>query len=1009
MRKLAQKLWTLVRGQKHQSCSRQKPAAKSRWRPWIELLEDRLTPASAGFSNTTPSVISGHVFLGPDNAAFDAGDTVIPGAVVTLSGTTTQGTPVNVSTTSDSGGAFTFFQVQPGTYSLSDAASSFVGSQGGVGSLGGVAGSSSISFISVAEGQAGVNYSLGVAGVVPGLVSLRQFLNTSKGLDTSVLVPAGSGVTAADNSVQPSTPPAAATSSLGGSVVDSSNHGIAGVTIALTGLDDTGRALLLTTTTDTNGAYEFTTLPSGIYSLDVTSQPSGFRADLPTPGTLGGVVFRNDQINDIKLTAGAGGTGYKFGEIPLAAATGAGPVIVAALADDTSGPGGTTSDGITSDPSVEGTVALGSPVTSFQAGFDSTPVASFTNILGELIGGAFFLNPAFLAMIAGGQLSSGAHVLHLLATNAQGQSSSANVSFTLENTAPTVPTLHMDATSDPGQSGITASTNPVTLSGHTSPGVQVTLTQGSTTQTVSADSSGNFTFTTPVTLKSGANDFTVQATDVAGNTSQLQTFFLLESPPVAVPTSPVTETVSPNGADVFVPLSSPTMFKDGNLENNTVIRFDTSAGPINVQLDDTQAPQNVANFLSYIEQGAYNNDIFHRLVNGFVIQGGGFTFSTNPSNVTALTAGPTVPGEPDNTNRPAVEGTIAMALSGNGTTTNNNSGTDEFFFNLADNTNTLSTTSTSEGDFTIFGKVVSGADQRVVNTLAADSILNESKFNGAFDTIPMQNYSQSDTAFPTDTTAANFALIKDAVVVRQTDQLTYTVASNSNSGIVTATINHNQLDLHPTGTGAGSATVVVNATDRAGNSASITFSVTVTNPISFTNPGAQSSTEGKTITPLQLTATDSTGGTVTFSQNSGLPPGLNLSASGQITGTVSANAQAGSPYTTSITSTDGKFSNTQTFQWTISPAINFTNPGTQNSTDGQTITPLQLAATDSSGGTVTFTLNSGLPTGLSLSTSGLISGQLAGNASSGSPYTTSITAGDGTFSNTQTFQWIVAV
>jgi cyclophilin family peptidyl-prolyl cis-trans isomerase len=271
-----------------------------------------------------------------------------------------------------------------------------------------------------------------------------------------------------------------------------------------------------------------------------------------------------------------------------------------------------------------------------------------------------------------------------------------------------------------------------------------------------------------------------------------------------------------------VDLSDPTLFTSGNM-SNSVITFNTSAGPINVQLLDTQAPQTVANFFDYINQGSYNNDIFHRLVADFVLQGGGFTFSTNPSNVTALKAGPTVPSEADDKNRPAVEGTIAMALSGNGITTDNNSATDEFFFNLADNSSTLSTTTNPKvGDFTIFGHVMTGADQRVINTLASIPVVPQTS---PFDQIPLQNY--SGTHFPSDTTAANYALINGVTVVRRTEQLNFSIVSNSNSSIVAATIQFGQLDLHPTGTGTGTASIVVQATDLFGNTAQVTFTVTV--------------------------------------------------------------------------------------------------------------------------------------------------------------------------------------
>src|SRR5439155_14968721 len=122
-------------------------------------------------------------------------------------------------------------------------------------------------------------------------------------------------------------------------------------------------------------------------------------------------------------------------------------------------------------------------------------------------------------------------------------------------------------------------------------------------------------------------------------------------------------------------------FTDPDITNSTV-RFDTSDGPINVQLFDTQSPQTVANFLSYVKSGAYNNSIFHRLVNNFVIQGGGFTFSSTPAGLTAIPANPPIANEFGTSN---TQGTLAMALVGSDI----NSATDQFFFNLVNNASSL--------------------------------------------------------------------------------------------------------------------------------------------------------------------------------------------------------------------------------------------------------------------------------------------------------------------------------
>src|SRR5262249_2669472 len=127
-------------------------------------------------------------------------------------------------------------------------------------------------------------------------------------------------------------------------------------------------------------------------------------------------------------------------------------------------------------------------------------------------------------------------------------------------------------------------------------------------------------------------------------------------------------------------------FSDPNF-TDTLVRLNTSMGPINVELFDAQAPQTVANFLKYVTAHKYDNSIFHRLAKNpdgslFVLQGGGFTFQAGPpAALPAIPVDPAVPSEFDAT-RSNVLGTVAMALPSNADgSTNINGGTDQFFFN----------------------------------------------------------------------------------------------------------------------------------------------------------------------------------------------------------------------------------------------------------------------------------------------------------------------------------------
>lgn len=128
-----------------------------------------------------------------------------------------------------------------------------------------------------------------------------------------------------------------------------------------------------------------------------------------------------------------------------------------------------------------------------------------------------------------------------------------------------------------------------------------------------------------------------------------------------------------------------------------LVQFETSAGAFIVQLDPERAPLSVDNFLKYVNEGFYTNTIFHRVVNGFVIQGGGFT-----RDLKLKEAHPGVPNESGNglSNR---RGTIAMARTGEP-----HSGDSQFYINLADNF-ALDPKPTRWG-YAVFGEVVQGMD-----------------------------------------------------------------------------------------------------------------------------------------------------------------------------------------------------------------------------------------------------------------------------------------------------------
>ena len=131
-----------------------------------------------------------------------------------------------------------------------------------------------------------------------------------------------------------------------------------------------------------------------------------------------------------------------------------------------------------------------------------------------------------------------------------------------------------------------------------------------------------------------------------------------------------------------------------------MVKLHTNHGTITLELDAAKAPKTVANFLDYVKSGHYDNTVFHRVINGFMIQGGGFE-----------------PGMRQKPNRAPVEneagnglknarGTVAMAR-----TNDPHSATAQFFINLTDNAFLDFTAPSGNGwGYCVFGKVVGGTD-----------------------------------------------------------------------------------------------------------------------------------------------------------------------------------------------------------------------------------------------------------------------------------------------------------
>ncbi|MEQ1667868.1 MAG: peptidylprolyl isomerase [Sulfuriferula sp.] len=136
-----------------------------------------------------------------------------------------------------------------------------------------------------------------------------------------------------------------------------------------------------------------------------------------------------------------------------------------------------------------------------------------------------------------------------------------------------------------------------------------------------------------------------------------------------------------------------------------MVKLHTNYGVITLELNAEKAPKTVANFLEYVNSGFYNNTIFHRVIDGFMIQGGGFE-----------------PGMKQKTTNAEIENEAANGLTNDiytvamARTPNPHSASSQFFINIKNNSFLNFSSPTSQGyGYCVFGKVVEGQD--VVDTI----------------------------------------------------------------------------------------------------------------------------------------------------------------------------------------------------------------------------------------------------------------------------------------------------
>lgn len=164
----------------------------------------------------------------------------------------------------------------------------------------------------------------------------------------------------------------------------------------------------------------------------------------------------------------------------------------------------------------------------------------------------------------------------------------------------------------------------------------------------------------------------------------------------------------------------------------TIVQFQTVMGDFEVNLFDEITPETVANFLKYVEDGAYTDTFMHRLAPRFVIQGGGFVYDqeAEENKVNPISTRAAVVNEPYLSN---VRGTIAMAKLGH----DPNSATSQWFFNLNDNNDPDNPDNLDwqNGGFTVFGQV-SEEGLAILDAMADLTLVNG---GGPFNQLPLRN------------------------------------------------------------------------------------------------------------------------------------------------------------------------------------------------------------------------------------------------------------------------------
>jgi protocatechuate 3,4-dioxygenase beta subunit len=230
------------------------------------------------FGELTPGSLSGYVWIdGNDNGGKDPGEGGVPNVTVTLTGTNDLGQSINTAQATGADGSYSFGNLRPGTYTISEnTPSGYFEGKESLGSAGGTATDPAFNGIALGVGVAGNNYDFGV--LLPSSLAGWVYVDNN------------------NNGIK-----------------DPGEAGIGGVTVTLTGTDDNGTPVNQAQTSAADGSFQFASLRPGTYTL-TEAAPGNYIQGRDSVGSIGGMTT-TDQFSAIHVSMGAAGVNYNFGHL----------------------------------------------------------------------------------------------------------------------------------------------------------------------------------------------------------------------------------------------------------------------------------------------------------------------------------------------------------------------------------------------------------------------------------------------------------------------------------------------------------------------------------------------------------------------------------------------------------------------------------------------------------------------------------------------------------------------